>query len=70
MPAKWLLADAADRLVIKFDQKILGKFTNPLYKNVLVILDRVGDEIFRLIDVNRAKILRLLDLDIGIKLIV
>ena len=50
MPSRWMVADPGGRLVLQFDQKILGKMVNPLYKVALAILDAEGREIYRLVD--------------------
>ena len=33
MPSRWLVTDPGQHIVMQFDQKILGKLTNPLYKS-------------------------------------
>lgn len=35
---------------MQFDQKVLGKLTNPLYRVVLTLLDADGRERYRLVD--------------------
>ena len=65
MPSRWLVTDAGGRLAVQFDQKLLGKLTNPLYKTVLAILDGNGDELCRLIDLHNAKAARVLGLESG-----
>lgn len=50
MPSRWVVTDPAQTIAAHFDQKILGKLSNPLYKTVLVILDCEGNEVHRLID--------------------
>ena len=65
MPSRWLVTDADGEVAVQFDQKILGKLINPLYKTVLAILDGDGNELCRLVDVHGAKASRLLGLEIG-----
>jgi antitoxin (DNA-binding transcriptional repressor) of toxin-antitoxin stability system len=50
MPSRWIVTDPGGNAAVQFDQKILGKIVNPLYKVVLAILDAEGREIFRLVD--------------------
>lgn len=50
MPSRWVVTDSAQTIAAQFDQKVLGKLSNPLYKTVLVILDCGGNVIHRLID--------------------
>ena len=50
MPSRWVIADSNKNISMQFDQKILGKMINPLYKTALVIEDCKGNEIYRLVD--------------------
>jgi len=50
MPSRWIVTDPEEKVVLQFDQKILGKMVNPLYKVVLAILDSEGREVYRLVD--------------------
>jgi hypothetical protein len=50
MPSRWLLGNAEYSPLFQFDQKILGKLVNPLYKTALAVLTGPGSEIFRLVD--------------------
>lgn len=50
MPSHWLLTDPAQRLVLQFDQQILRKLLNPWRRDGLVLRDRTGAELFRLLD--------------------
>jgi len=65
MPSRWRVTGIDGRAAVQFDQKILGKLTNPLYKTVLTVLDGEGNELYHLVDVNGAKASRLLGLEIG-----
>lgn len=50
MPSRWVVTDPDGRIALQFDQKILGKVVNPLYKTAIVLLDGEGDEVYRLVD--------------------
>ena len=50
MPSRWIVTAPGEEVVLLFDQEILGKMVNPLYKVVLAILDNEGREIYRLVD--------------------
>lgn len=50
MPSRWIVTDPRKQTVMQFDQKILGKITNPLYKTVLALLDESGNEAYSLVD--------------------
>jgi len=50
MPTRWTLHNPADAVVLQFDQKVLGKLTNPLYRVALTLLDAEGRESYRLVD--------------------
>jgi hypothetical protein len=50
MPSRWLITDPGQNIVIQFDQKILGKMVNPLYRIVLALNDGEGKEVHRLVD--------------------
>jgi len=50
MPSRWIVTDPEERVAMQFDQKILGKLVNPLYRVALALLDRDGEEVCRLVD--------------------
>jgi hypothetical protein len=50
MPSRWIVTDPGQNIAMQFDQKILGKLTNPIYKCALAFLDGDGKEVYRLID--------------------
>lgn len=50
MPSRWVVTDPQQRIVMQFDQKILAKLVNPIYRTVLVLLAEDGREVFRLVD--------------------
>jgi hypothetical protein len=50
MPSRWTVSDSQGQVTLQFDQKILGKLTNPIYKVVLSIIDADGKERYRLVD--------------------
>ena len=50
MPARWTVTDPRQRVVMQFDQKIMGKLVNPIYKVLLALLDGEGREVYRLVD--------------------
>jgi hypothetical protein len=50
MPTRWALQDPSEKVVLQFDQKVLGKLTNPLYRVALTLLDAEGKERYRLVD--------------------
>ena len=50
MPSRWVVTDPRQHIAMQFDQKILEKLVNPLYRAVLVMLDGEEKEICRLID--------------------
>ena len=50
MPTRWTLYDPSEKVVLQFDQKVLGKLTNPLYRVALTVLDAEGRERYRLVD--------------------
>lgn len=50
MPSRWLVTDPEQRVAMQFDQKILGKLVNPLYRIALALLDSEGREVHRLVD--------------------
>ena len=50
MPTRWALHDPTQKIVLQFDQKVLGKLTNPLYRVALALLDAEGKERYRLVD--------------------
>jgi hypothetical protein len=50
MPSRWIVTDPQQRVAMQFDQKILAKLVNPLYRTVLVLLAEDDSEAFRLVD--------------------
>jgi len=50
MPSRWLVSDPSGNVEAIFDQKIVGKLLNPLYKTALAICDSQGRETFRVVD--------------------
>lgn len=50
MPSRWIVTDPDQVIAMQFDQKILGKLANPIYKCALAFLDANGEELYRLID--------------------
>jgi hypothetical protein len=50
MPSRWTVDDPDGRTAVHFDQNILGKLTNPLYRVALCILDDEEKELYRLVD--------------------
>ena len=50
MPSRWIITDSSGNVAAQFDQKILGKMVNPLYKIALTVLDQADTEVFRLVD--------------------
>lgn len=50
MPSRWIVTDPQQRIAMQFDQKILGKLVNPLYKVAFSLLDGEGKEVYRLVD--------------------
>lgn len=50
MPSRWIVSDPHQRVAMQFDQKILGKVMNPLYKTMLALLDDQDREVYRLVD--------------------
>jgi hypothetical protein len=44
------VTDPDRRIAMQFDQKILGKLTNPLYRVALGLLDGERKEVYRLVD--------------------
>jgi hypothetical protein len=50
MPSRWTVTDPQQRFVMQFEQRILAKLVNPLYRTVLVLLAEDGRELFRLVD--------------------
>lgn len=39
MPSRWIVTDPDRNIAMQFDQKILGKLTNPIYKCALAFLN-------------------------------
>ena len=50
MPSRWFVTDPSQSIAMQFDQKIMGKMINPLYKIALTLKDTEGKEIYRLVD--------------------
>jgi len=50
MPSRWVVTDPDGRIAMQFDQKMLGKMVNPFYRVALALLDREGEEVYRLVD--------------------
>lgn len=50
MPSRWVITEPGRSIAMQFDQKILGKMVNPLYKTLLVMEDGEGREVYRLVD--------------------
>lgn len=50
MPSRWIVTDPEQRVAMQFDQKILGKVMNPLYRTMLALLDDQDREVYRLVD--------------------
>jgi len=50
MPSRWIVTAPHQRVAMQFDQKILGKMMNPLYKTMLALLDDQGREVYHLVD--------------------
>ena len=50
MPSRWIVIDPNQQVAMQFEQKILGKLINPLYKVALALMDGNGNEVYRLVD--------------------
>lgn len=50
MPSRWMITDSEQNIIMQFDQKILGKLMNPIYKVMLSLQDHQGTEVYRLVD--------------------
>jgi hypothetical protein len=50
MPSRWVVTDPGQNIAMQFDQRILAKMTNPMYRTVLALLDGAGKEVYRLAD--------------------
>jgi hypothetical protein len=50
MPSRWVITDPRQNIALQFDQKILAKIINPLYKVLLSLQNSEGKELFRLVD--------------------
>lgn len=50
LPTRWTLTDAGGAVAMHFDQQVLGKLVNPLYRTLLALLDADGHEVARVID--------------------
>lgn len=62
MPSRWSLSGPDGDTPFWFDQKIMGKFLNPVGKTMLSIQDAAGTEVFRLSDARNSLANRMLDL--------
>ena len=65
LPTRWLLSDEQERLAFQFDQKVLGKLVNPLFKTVLAILDAQDRELMQLVNLHSKKAAFVLGLEHG-----
>jgi hypothetical protein len=50
MPSRWFVTGPNQNIAMQFNQKIMGKVINPLYKTALILEDSEGKEIHRLVD--------------------
>jgi hypothetical protein len=50
MPSRWIVTDPQQRVVMQFEQSILGKLSNPLHKVAFSLLDGEGKVVYRLLD--------------------
>lgn len=50
MPNRWAISDQQNEIAMIFDQKLLGKLTNPLYRVALMLFDRNSNERYRLVN--------------------
>lgn len=50
MPSRWIVTDPQQRVVMQFEQSILGKLSNPLHKVAFSLLDGEGKVIYCLLD--------------------
>lgn len=65
MPTRWALHDPSGNVVLQFDQKVLGKLTNPLYRVALALLDAEGRERYRLVDPRTSIPDRIMSIHVG-----
>ena len=65
MPTRWALQNPSGQVIVQFDQKVLGKLTNPLYRVVLALLDSEGHERYRLVDPRSSIPDRIMSIHIG-----
>lgn len=54
LPSRWLVSDPQQRVVMQFEQSILGKLSNPLHKVVFSLLDGDGQLLYQLLDPRNA----------------
>lgn len=50
MPTIWSMIDPNQIVAMQFNQKVLRKLTNPLYKTLLVLSDSKDREVYRVVD--------------------
>jgi hypothetical protein len=50
MPTIWSMIDPDQNIVMQFNQKVIGKLVNPLYKTLLVLSDSKDREVYRIVD--------------------
>jgi hypothetical protein len=50
MQSRWMITDSEQNIIMQFDQKIMGKLMNPIYKVMLSLQDDQGTEVYRLVD--------------------
>jgi hypothetical protein len=65
MPTRWLLSDEHGSLELQFDQKLLGKLANPLFRTVLAILDAQDRELMQFVNLHSKKAAFVLGLELG-----
>jgi len=65
MPTRWALHDPSGKVVLQFDQKVLGKLTNPLYRVALALLDAESRERYRLVDPRTSIPDRIMSIHVG-----
>jgi hypothetical protein len=65
MPTRWVLNDPSDKVVLQFDQKVLGKLINPLYRVVFTLLDAEDRERYRMVDPRASIPDRIMSIHIG-----
>src|SRR5690606_22567477 len=50
LPTRWTLTDSDGAVLVHFDQQVIGKLFNPLFRTLLVLLDASDSELARVID--------------------